>query len=620
MTRVLKSGRIQQKTDTEQNWIEHDPEILQGEICVSTFNDGTVKIKIADKDNKWSNVPYLSGGGSGGDTLWTRGNDGTSGSVIIKGSTNTVDSDNSIAFGSNNEISYGANNSSILAGENITASEKNTAYAQNIAVTQNLTLSEYTDPVSGKTYPEVNVRELTGGKQSDWNTTDTEDLSFIKNKPFNAVDDDTISVVDGILKANIAQSNYTQETTTAVDYIKNRPTISAEFQPRQNKKYALLMTDTNLFSTSTTSSTLYKAMTPYNYNNGDNYYMTVEPIYSAGSAQITMSLGSINNNVKGQLTLEGKSHFILQPDTNRDTAAGSTYNIQLQAKTGTIALLEDLNQYQKTLTPGERITINDNKISASHTQSDWAENDDTKDAYINNRTHHDTIGYSKVCTNTAYDFTIQNNGTAPVFVNPPDGAFIEGNVVKINVGGNEYEGTVKYDSAHTHLTYLGNLYVYDSTYENTGEDYFFYISGDYILMKNATGADIINKKDETFLYKYVNLKQLDSKYVKVDNDTIIVNSNDKLEVNVSANAFKPYVLDITGSSQLLTPAQHGNETYDEYYAIKVNKETHKKEIVASLFLMDATGDYVLADMNINKDTQEVTIYVDADFTGRLVIA
>lgn len=60
MAQVYKNGRILQKVDTEENWFANDPEILKGEICVSTFDDGKVKIKIAgEHGKKWSQIDYL---------------------------------------------------------------------------------------------------------------------------------------------------------------------------------------------------------------------------------------------------------------------------------------------------------------------------------------------------------------------------------------------------------------------------------------------------------------------------------------------------------------------------------------------------------------------------------
>lgn len=78
MAKYKKTGRIQQKVDTYDNWETNKPDILAGEICVATNVPGKgvdeVALKIPRKDANWENVPWFEpGGGGSGESLWTRG-------------------------------------------------------------------------------------------------------------------------------------------------------------------------------------------------------------------------------------------------------------------------------------------------------------------------------------------------------------------------------------------------------------------------------------------------------------------------------------------------------------------------------------------------------------------
>lgn len=76
MAKYKKTGRIQQKVDTYDNWETNKPDILAGEICVATncpepLTADEVMIKIPRKDANWEEVPYFnSGGGGGGESYW----------------------------------------------------------------------------------------------------------------------------------------------------------------------------------------------------------------------------------------------------------------------------------------------------------------------------------------------------------------------------------------------------------------------------------------------------------------------------------------------------------------------------------------------------------------------
>ena len=53
---------IQFRRGLEREWIEIDPVLLSGEPAYSTDTGG---LKIGNGESKWSELPYLSGGGGG---------------------------------------------------------------------------------------------------------------------------------------------------------------------------------------------------------------------------------------------------------------------------------------------------------------------------------------------------------------------------------------------------------------------------------------------------------------------------------------------------------------------------------------------------------------------------
>lgn len=49
---------------TETDWMTSDPVLLRGEVVYSVDQEGNVKSKIGDGVKKWSELPFITGGGS----------------------------------------------------------------------------------------------------------------------------------------------------------------------------------------------------------------------------------------------------------------------------------------------------------------------------------------------------------------------------------------------------------------------------------------------------------------------------------------------------------------------------------------------------------------------------
>ena len=140
--------------------------------------------------------------------------------------------------------------------------------------------------------PKINNVELSGNKtaeelgisgnvQADWNTTDTSAGSYIKNKPtiptkvsdlqndsgYLTTETDpvfTASVAHGITATDVAnwnaaeanvQSDWNQTSTTADDYIKNKPTIPTKVSDLQNDS-GFLTTETDPVYSASAAATI----------------------------------------------------------------------------------------------------------------------------------------------------------------------------------------------------------------------------------------------------------------------------------------------------------------------------------------------------------------------------
>ena len=51
--------RVQQKIDTENNWIAQDPVLLNGEIVIAKTEFDEMRIKIGDGTSTFSSLPYI---------------------------------------------------------------------------------------------------------------------------------------------------------------------------------------------------------------------------------------------------------------------------------------------------------------------------------------------------------------------------------------------------------------------------------------------------------------------------------------------------------------------------------------------------------------------------------
>ena len=67
---------IQLRRATEQEWIELNPILREGEPALSTDKN---KLKIGDGERHWKQIPYLTGSGGGG-TEYTAGE-----GIVIEG-------------------------------------------------------------------------------------------------------------------------------------------------------------------------------------------------------------------------------------------------------------------------------------------------------------------------------------------------------------------------------------------------------------------------------------------------------------------------------------------------------------------------------------------------------
>ena len=56
--------RVKNKRDTEANWIENNPIILNGELIFVDMEDGTTKMKIGDGIHAYQQVDFLESGSS----------------------------------------------------------------------------------------------------------------------------------------------------------------------------------------------------------------------------------------------------------------------------------------------------------------------------------------------------------------------------------------------------------------------------------------------------------------------------------------------------------------------------------------------------------------------------
>ena len=54
---------------TEADWTTSDPVLLRGEVVYSVDQEGNVKSKVGDGTKKWSELPFVTSGGGGFETV-----------------------------------------------------------------------------------------------------------------------------------------------------------------------------------------------------------------------------------------------------------------------------------------------------------------------------------------------------------------------------------------------------------------------------------------------------------------------------------------------------------------------------------------------------------------------
>ena len=235
--------------------------------------------------------------------------------------------------------------------------------------------------------------------------------------------------------------------------------------------------------------------------------------------QITGLSDALNNKVPLDRTINGKS---------------LNSNIDLSA--------DDIGAYSKTEI--------DNKLSSiGGGAADWNENDENASGYIKNRTH-----YSDEIV-IFHDAALQKSGEG--FPIHADLDVVDGETYAISVDEEKFicsarQVTINYMGQVTLSGIaLGNIYLMDQTFENTGESFIFAKldsqSASFLGCKSIvgvfTGATSINFKIAKETYHKLDMKFLPEHLL----DMITVDTNDAVETNISsginADTFCGYPID-----------------------------------------------------------------------------
>lgn len=248
-------------------------------------------------------------------------------------------------------------------------------------------------------------------------------------------------------------------------------------------------------------------------------------------------------------------------------------------------------------------------------QSDWDQDDENEDDYIKHRTH-----YEK---QTNPSFTIEADTTTFDWdLDLPVPTVGEHYTIEILEG--DYAGTYPAEAEDSG----GNIAIH-----GTGDrpDYFILYNenggfwgnttANYLASSNYLPLKVIfDDHTETII------KQLDSKYVKVDNSTIIVNSDDKITVssNIARTSQIPVVSQQydgtstnaqsgTAVAEAISPIQDviPSSATTENKLVDNDSLTTALEPIVSVIPQEATEDNKLVDWNLLVDSiqQQVTEYV-----------
>lgn len=224
---------------------------------------------------------------------------------------------------------------------------------------------------------------------------------------------------------------------------------------------------------------------------------------------------------------------------------------------------------QDTLTAGENITIENNVISATGGQSDWAENDSTDPAYIKNRTH-----YTQIVETTTEQYGSTSAGSTPdsgyVWFIEKVEEYALSDILTAEAGDLVYvtitysvNGVERTDGAKFTASIEDDNLSLDSDAEAGNRWRGAYVSeldGDTTFRWPVAAADSSATVYITAV-DYEIVKQLDAKYIPVDGETIIVDANGKL---ASSGSGGPTVVQTTGTST--TDVMSQNATTSMIYA------------------------------------------------------
>ena len=186
------------------------------------------------------------------------------------------------------------------------------------------------------------------------------------------------------------QSDWNVTDSTSDAYIKNKPDLSiyatkTELAGKENLLTAGSNIVINRSGDTTTISAISSGGSQVQSNwletdNTDPSYIQNKPNLDDYQKKLTAGSNITINQLTNTISASQQ-----QSDWNQINSADPTY-IKNKPDLSQYATLTDLSRYQEKLTAGDRITINSsNVISASHVQSNWLETNTASDAYIQHK-------------------------------------------------------------------------------------------------------------------------------------------------------------------------------------------------------------------------------------------
>lgn len=378
-----------------------------------------------------------------------------------------------------------------------------------------------------------------------------------ENERFKFGDGET-NVMD-LLFASAGQPDWNQNDGTKADFIKNRTHYSVN-------NTAILTWEDHMSEDSSVNEIPFPGFITNNFTLTFDYGQ-IDDFTVSTSSPLTQTYASINEIPETVFVITSQSNdgsgrvTTFEVTYNKDT---HTFHYPIQGQNEAWVTMEISGDYLTQLDSkyipidNETITIDDGKIKANSPQADWNQNDETKVDYIKNRTHYSNVEY--FIYPTIVDVQTDEDDTTEFSVDPipllkplsSNTEYVvtykgqETRIITDEDGYTNNKGTTiysdDYDDPDTGATgtYEIRVRVSKTVLENTPSAKFsFYLSGGFDnSMKeiwNSRDNFIMNMGGFTtdFSIKKEDVTQLHSKFIPIDNETVLIDDNGKLKASLS---------------------------------------------------------------------------------------